>query len=170
MASTSSFTGDPKQYPIEQFKEEITGSCNCGAITVIVKDNLWANPEKGHLCHCQNCRKTSGSFVTSNMAMEKAKVEIRDEQGKLKRYPDYNTGSGKKVERCFCGECGSAIMSDPELFPDLVMLKTGMFPRIPKPECESFVGHRQSWEEQSVLGSAPVLFDTVRGQAKFEGK
>jgi hypothetical protein len=40
------------------------------------------------------------------LAIEKEKVKVEDEGGKMKKYRDLETGSGKAVERCFCGECG----------------------------------------------------------------
>lgn len=57
--------------------------------------------------HCANCRKVSGSFVVSNLAIEKEKVTYDDKNGTLKVYEDRATGSGKCVKRLFCGACGS---------------------------------------------------------------
>ncbi|KAF2644476.1 hypothetical protein P280DRAFT_504062 [Massarina eburnea CBS 473.64] len=165
------WTGDPKTHDPSSFEKEITGTCLCGAISVTVHDNIWASPQKGHLCHCQNCRKASGSFISSNMVMEKAKVTLTDPQSKMKIYEDYDTGSGKVVKRCFCSDCGNPIMSQPAIFPTIWILKMGMFPRIPKPEAESFVGHRQSWEDAREGGlENVVLFETVRGEKKFGDK
>ena len=41
-----------------------------------------------------------------NLAIEKEKVDIKDEKGSLKVFDDFNTGSGKPVKRSFCGNCG----------------------------------------------------------------
>ncbi|KAF1952898.1 hypothetical protein CC80DRAFT_495029 [Byssothecium circinans] len=163
------FTGDPKTHDPSTFTHGITGTCLCGAISLTVHENLWASPQKGHLCHCANCRKISGSFVASNLAIEKEKVVLDDPNAKLKVYDDYATGSGKVVKRCFCGDCGCPIMSQPAILPHLWILKTGIFPRIPKPEAESFVAHRQSWEDERGGGGLEdvVLYETVRGGKKF---
>jgi hypothetical protein len=40
----------------------------------------------------------------------------------------------------------SPIMSLAAVFPDKVIVKMGMFPRIPMPECENFAAHRQEWQ------------------------
>jgi hypothetical protein len=40
----------------------------------------------------------------------------------------------------------SPIMSIAEIFPKMVIVKMGMFPRIPQPECESFALHRHEWQ------------------------
>lgn len=37
-------------------------------------------------------------------------------------------------------------MSQPEISPDMYVLKMGMFPRIPQPECETFASQRQEWQ------------------------
>jgi hypothetical protein len=58
------------------------------------------------LCHCANCRKVAGSYVSSNLAIEEEKVVVEDQKGVLKRYEDWATGSGNKVDRYFCGNCG----------------------------------------------------------------
>lgn len=100
-------TGDPNQYDVEDFGPSLTGTCLCGSIKVTINDaDLWTK-RRGHLCHCANCRKVSGSYVASNLNIEEDKVVIEDQQGTLKRYDDYATGSGKVVKRSFCSKCGS---------------------------------------------------------------
>lgn len=37
-------------------------------------------------------------------------------------------------------------MSIADIYPALVIVKMGMFPRIPTPECESFALHRHPWQ------------------------
>ena len=55
-------------------------------------------------------------------------------------------------------------MSQPEIFPNMYILKMGMFPRIPKPECESFAEHRQEWQGRH---EGVEQFALVRGQKKL---
>ncbi|KAK7178840.1 hypothetical protein DPSP01_000959 [Paraphaeosphaeria sporulosa] len=161
----SDFTGDPKQHDVSKFSESMTGTCLCGSISVTIHDNeLFGDKPRGHLCYCANCRKVAGSFVSSNMAIEKEKVTYEDKNGTLKVYDDWETGSGKKVKRCFCGNCGSPIMSQPDIFPQLYMLKMGMFPRIPKPECESFAEHRHDWQGKH---EGLEQYALIRGQKKL---
>tara|TARA_R110002003_G_scaffold351_13_gene19001 strand:+ start:1010 stop:1339 length:330 start_codon:yes stop_codon:yes gene_type:complete len=87
----------------------MSATCLCGAIKVTINDSELFTKPRGHLCHCANCRKVAGSYVSSNLAIEKEKVSVEDTGGKMKRYKDYATGSGKCVERCFCGECGKYV-------------------------------------------------------------
>lgn len=60
--------------------------------------------------------------------------------------------------------CRSPIMSIAEIFPTMVIVKMGMFPRIPQPECESFALHRHPW--QGKHGDL-TQFEIVRGGKKL---
>jgi hypothetical protein len=106
MADPSTLTGDPKSHPASTFSTGLTSTCLCTAIRVTINDTELFTKPRGHLCHCANCRKVAGSYVSSNLAIEKEKVVVEDPKGVMKKYKDYATGSGKVVERCFCGECG----------------------------------------------------------------
>lgn len=58
--------------------------------------------------------------------IEKDKVEVKDEEGVLKKYEDYATASGKCVTRCFCGVCGKYVISRYHyLFGNLVACFSG---------------------------------------------
>lgn len=59
-----------------------------------------------HFCHCSNCRKSSGSYVSANLRIESKTITIADPQGSLKKYEDGDTASGNVVVREFCGGCG----------------------------------------------------------------
>ncbi|OQN97791.1 hypothetical protein B0A48_16112 [Cryoendolithus antarcticus] len=139
-------TGDPKQHDPSSFKDGLKGSCLCGSIQVtILEPDLFAKP-KGHLCHCANCRKVAGSYVASNMLLDADKVKIEDRDGTLKVYEDKATGSGNSVFRSFCGKDGNPVKSETQLYPGKVIMKMGMFPRIPKPEAEGFGLHKHDWQ------------------------
>ncbi|KAF2439961.1 hypothetical protein P171DRAFT_369329 [Karstenula rhodostoma CBS 690.94] len=165
IAFKSEFTGDLKQRDISKFSEPMTGTCLCGSISATIHDKgLFGDKPRGHLCHCANCRKASGSFVSSNMAIEKEKVTYEDKNGTLKVYDDWATGSGKCVKRSLCGNCGSPIMSQSEIVPHMYILKMGMFPRIPKPECEGFAEYRHEWQGKH---DGLEQYALVRGQKKL---
>lgn len=99
-------TGNPNQQPISQFSSEITGHCLCGSIHVTIRDADLFTKCRGHLCHCANCRKVAGSYVSSNLMIEEEKVTIEDRDGTLKEFVDTQTGSGQPLGRWFCGTCG----------------------------------------------------------------
>jgi hypothetical protein len=99
-------TGDPNAHDISKFAEGITGSCLCGSVRVTIHDKELFTTRRGHLCHCENCRKASGSYVASSLLIESDKVDIQDTEGTLKSYMDYQTASGRAVIRSFCGRDG----------------------------------------------------------------
>lgn len=105
-------TGDPKQHPVSKFADSITGSCLCGSISVTLHEKGLFDKPRGHLCHCANCRKVAGSYVSSNMIMDAANVVIEDRDGTLKTYEDYATFSGSPVRRSFCSRDGKYGVSD----------------------------------------------------------
>ncbi|KAK8205510.1 hypothetical protein M8818_004879, partial [Zalaria obscura] len=111
-------TGDPKQHPPSTFSTSLSGHCLCGSIAVTITDSELFTKRRGHLCHCANCRKVAGSYVSSNLVIEKDKVAIEDRNGTLKEFVDTETGSGNALSRFFCGTCGNAqwmtsVMADP---------------------------------------------------------
>ncbi|PNS20926.1 Procollagen galactosyltransferase 1 [Sphaceloma murrayae] len=142
----ATLVGDPKQHADDEFKDGLQGHCLCGSINVTINDKELFSRPRGHLCHCWNCRKVAGSFVASNLIIEEAKVNIEDRNGTLKEFIDTQTGSGKPLSRYFCGACGNPIKSVTPSYPGKVVLKMGIFPRIPKPEAETFGIHKHDWQ------------------------
>ncbi|KAI1353964.1 Mss4-like protein [Xylaria sp. FL0043] len=157
--------GDPKDHPVTEFEQGLQGTCLCGSISVTIHDPELFTRRRGHLCHCSNCRKVAGSFVSSNLIIESDKVEIQDSAGTLKTYDDYNTLSGNPVFRSFCSVDGNPIKSETPLYPGKVILKMGIFPRIPEPEEEGFALHKHPWEADL---KDTVKYKLVRGREKLE--
>lgn len=91
---------------LSRFADGVTGACLCGSVRVTIHDKELFTKPRGHLCHCSNCRKVSGSFVAPNLLIESEKVEIQDTLATLKTYVDHETSSGKPVMRSFCGKDG----------------------------------------------------------------
>nr|POE49516.1 hypothetical protein CFP56_50433 [Quercus suber] len=141
-------TGDPKQHDVGKFADSLKGSCLCGSITVTLNEKGLFDQPRGHLCHCANCRKVAGSYVASNLLMDEDKVQIEDRDGTLKVYEDYETLSGNKVDRYFCAKDGNPVKSQTKLYPGKVVVKMGMFPRIPKPEAVAFGLHQHDWQSK----------------------
>ncbi|KAE9982332.1 hypothetical protein EG328_010992 [Venturia inaequalis] len=136
-------TGDPSTH---DKTDTLVGSCLCGSITVTITDSeLWTK-KRGHLCHCSNCRKVAGAPYGSNLIIEEEKVKIVDRDGTRKEFLDYKSFSGKPVKRNFCGVDGNPICSITENLPGKIILKMGIYPRIPEPEFETFADHRHDWQ------------------------
>jgi hypothetical protein len=87
-------------------EDTINGACNCGAIKIsIPKSSL---PTYCGLCHCLNCRASSGSLFSVNLPTPTKDISII---GEPKIYIDRNTDSGHTVGRRFCGDCGSYVLT-----------------------------------------------------------
>ena len=77
----------------------------CGGIAIEIEGELEHDPEA---CHCVECRKHSGSFLTG-VNVRKTALTIRGEE---------NVGwyrSSEKVERGFCTVCGSTLFWKPDI-------------------------------------------------------
>lgn len=96
-----------------------TGGCLCGAI----KYAFDSDPAMTGVCHCKNCQRQAGSAFSTLAGV--AKNDFKFTQGEPKLYVDGDTNSGNKVERYFCGNCGSPIYSALGSQPEQIFLKTG---------------------------------------------
>ena len=83
----------------------IEGGCLCGA----VRYRSDAEPVMQVVCHCETCRKNSGSAFSMNVAVPQDRLRI--ESGSPRRYEDHSGASGEAFYRFFCGDCGSHIYS-----------------------------------------------------------
>lgn len=96
---------------------KIEGGCLCGA----VRYRSSAEPLMTVICQCSHCQRTSGSPYSVMLAMPQDSLEF---DGALSTYDDTGT-SGQVVHRRFCGRCGSPIVSDAEVAPNMRFLKAG---------------------------------------------
>lgn len=97
---------------------KIEGSCLCGQIHY----QSSAEPAVMALCHCTHCQKQSGSAFSALVAVPAGTLEINRAQ--LKFYDDKGD-SGQPVRRGFCPNCGSAVISEVAVTPDLEWIKAG---------------------------------------------
>jgi hypothetical protein len=95
----------------------LTGRCLCGQIRYTVN----ADPAIIAVCHCKNCQKQTGSAFSLIVGIPRSTISI---QGKLKTFCDIGD-SGQVVERNFCPECGSPIISNVAVMPELTFIKAG---------------------------------------------
>ena len=74
---------------------EFCGGCACGALQYEVKNS----PFSAVHCHCESCRRITGSPMTSYFGVGRAQVTWNG----ARRF--YNSSSG--VTRGFCDQCGT---------------------------------------------------------------
>jgi hypothetical protein len=77
------------------------GSCLCGHVKFEVEGDF----EHFYLCHCEKCRKDTGSAHAANLFSSKAKLKWLKGQDKVRTYNHLNEGHIKS----FCEICGSAL-------------------------------------------------------------
>jgi len=95
----------------------INGSCLCGQITYHAK----ATPLFQAHCHCQACRKNSGSAYA---ALAFVPIESLSWQGETAIY-SHNSDSGATMAKHFCANCGSQLFGTNSAKPDRIHIKVG---------------------------------------------
>jgi hypothetical protein len=78
--------------------ERVNGGCLCGAVRYQLKPPLRAVVA----CHCRQCRRTSGNYVSAT-SVPRENFALTSSDG-LKWYR-----SSDSARRGFCGECGSSL-------------------------------------------------------------
>ncbi len=116
-----------------------TGGCLCGR----VRYTLTGDAAFSGLCHCRNCQRYTGSTFEAVVVYPASAVSV---EGELKTYQD--TGdSGKSVFRRFCPNCGSGVLAEAEMMPDLVIILAGTLDDTSsyQPGMEIYCNSAQPW-------------------------
>jgi len=118
---------------------QISGGCLCGKVRYETK----AEPLFMGICHCSSCQKQAGSAFGTSVAVPKQALSIK---GTVKTYA-HKGGSGKVVNRRFCPDCGSPVITEAEALPDVVIIKAGTLDDTSwlKPTAEIFCENAQPW-------------------------
>ena len=94
------------------------GGCVCGSVRYEIEGEAAITA----ICHCKHCQKQAGTAFSIVMGVPRDNLQITE--GKLKTYED-SSESGEYLYRKFCPTCGSPIMTDSGLIPDLLFIKAG---------------------------------------------
>jgi len=127
----------------------VKGSCLCGA----VKYEVTGEAQRFYHCHCQRCRKASGTGHASNLLIT-PHTGISWLQGEelLSRY---KVPEAERFFNCFCQQCGSPM---PRVVPELdgVLISAGSLDTDPPfaPQARIFWDSRADW---SCEDSLPVF-------------
>ncbi len=120
--------------------ETYTGSCLCKKVTY----KLVGEPMRFYHCHCERCRKATGTgHATNIMVKPDTDIEWLTGEELLGRY---KVPEAERFYNCFCKECGSPM---PRVIPELgsVLIAAGSLDMIPemKPQGRIFWGSRVEW-------------------------
>ncbi len=94
----------------------MTGRCHCGA----VRYESTGNVVRFAYCHCDDCRKISGSPFSSALVLEAAGFKITQGEDLL---TGYVSSPGKT--RSFCRQCGAHICARMVARPEIVIIRAG---------------------------------------------
>ncbi|KAF2128861.1 DUF636 domain protein [Dothidotthia symphoricarpi CBS 119687] len=121
----------------------LEGGCCCGAVRIQSTGEIQAKA----VCHCLDCRKTTGSTYSTNVIVAGSGFFVT--KGTPKRFSK-KADSGKTITSNFCGDCGSTLWRESETFGDTKITKVGVIDGTSaiedaKPAVELFVAERVSW-------------------------
>lgn len=117
------------------------GSCLCGEVTF----EIYGDFENFFLCHCEHCRKDTGSAHAANLFSSTAKLKWLTGKSKIKTF-DYKSSGHIKS---FCSECGSAL---PNIRMDgkLVVVPAGSLDSevFIKPQGHIYMASKANWDNE----------------------
>lgn len=119
----------------------ITGHCLCGAVSYSID----AEPMTVILCHCEDCRRSSGAAFSINAVFPREALTLRG--AALSTFETVGDDTGQKRERKFCGACGSQVMTDLAEMPEMAVMKAGTLddPSVLTPELEIYTDSAHPW-------------------------
>ena len=122
--------------------QRIVGGCLCGQ----VRYSAEADPLMTAICHCKNCQKQAGTAFTVVVGLPRSSVSV---QGSLKTFEDTGA-SGQPVHRRFCPNCGSPVISEVDVMPDVTFIKSGTLDDTSwlRPTMEVWCESEQPWVRQ----------------------
>src|SRR6185312_2519724 len=115
------------------------GSCPCGAVRFEVEGEF----ERFYLCHCEYCRKDTGSAHGANLFSSSAVLKWVAGEDQVRQF---NLPSTRHC-RGFCGTCGSALPVT-QMDGKLLKVPAGSLNsevRI-RPDAHIFVSSRAGWD------------------------
>ena len=119
----------------------LVGGCLCGAIRYEVS----GGPVTSYFCHCRDCQFITGGSPNSAMYVPEATLTITTDC-EPKSYSSMSD-VGTQVTRFFCGQCGTPLYGESEMFAGSVVLKVGSLddPGVFKPTMNVWVSSAQPW-------------------------
>lgn len=117
-----------------------SGSCLCGAVSFEVVGVF----EHFYLCHCEYCRKDTGSAHAANLFSSVAKLTWLRGVDKVR---SFNLPATRHV-KCFCSMCGSAL-PNVQMNGQLLVVPAGSLNSAVsiKPTAHIFSASRANWED-----------------------
>jgi hypothetical protein len=117
-----------------------SGSCLCGEVRYEIEGEF----ERFYLCHCEYCRKDTGSAHAANLFSATAALNWLAGADKVKQFNLPATRHSK----CFCRNCGSAL-PNMQMNGELLVVPAGSLNSevLIRPNAHIFVSSRANWDD-----------------------
>jgi len=115
----------------------LSGKCLCGT----VRYNVTGTPLRFLHCHCERCRRATGTGHASNVIMKAKNVDWQSGTASIKRY---KLPEAERFSTTFCTNCGSPL---PRETGEIVVVPAGSVDALPdiQPEGRIFWASRAMW-------------------------
>jgi hypothetical protein len=125
-----------------------TGSCLCGAVRFEIDGDF----ERFYLCHCEYCRKDTGSAHAANLFSATAVLKWISGEHQVTRF----TLPSTRHSRSFCSTCGSGL-PHAQIDGKLLVVPAGSLNTdvAIKPDAHILVSSRARWDD--ALEKVPTL-------------
>ena len=125
-----------------------SGSCLCGEVRFEIDGEF----ERFYLCHCEYCRKDTGSAHAANLFSSTAVLKWLSGADKVTQF---NLPATRHC-KAFCRTCGSALPRSQVNGEPLVVPAGSLSTEIRRrPDAHIFVSSRASWDES--LENIPMI-------------
>jgi hypothetical protein len=117
----------------------IEGGCLCKA----VRYRIDAEPMAMRLCWCRVCQYLAAGGAAANVVFPSAAVTV---DGELRDYRSI-ADSGNVMHRKFCPTCGTAVFSQAEVRPQVIIVRAGTLddPNLIKPSVNIWTDSAPTW-------------------------
>ena len=125
--------------------KKYTGHCACGAVTY----GFDTDPTFIANCHCTDCKRASGGEMATFVVVSAADFTLLSGHTKSFSYgPNAETCASQGLDRVFCTNCGSRVVTNNVKGTDIVYVQEGTFDQLDTwfpPQAEIFTWTRQRW-------------------------
>jgi len=118
-----------------------TGQCHCGAVSFEVS----SDPVRMAQCHCEACRRVTGTGHIVQAFFRKEDIKISGETTVHKSLSD----AGTTRKRHFCPICGSRLFAENSKTPGAMGIAVGAFDESEwfKPDVILYNSQRPGWDK-----------------------
>jgi hypothetical protein len=118
---------------------KLRGGCGCGAVRFEITEPLVS----ANYCHCTRCQHRTGTAASANAATAPGSFRITQGEDAIRAWKPEGG-----AEKCFCGDCGSALFSRSPGDPERIGVRLGAIEGDPgvRPSFHQFVAYAAPWE------------------------